>query len=169
MRAFLVLFAFLALILPAHAQRATVVASCGAAPTLTPNAQTNWLMDTTGRVCMGTSGGGGGTTSVWSAADAAANGMTLSNGGLTVTPSGAGSWQTIRNSIGKSSGKLYAEFKGVAPLSASTEIFGLASSSANIASYLGGSTVSVGLYNAGSQGERRVHLKLRNSNAYSSS
>ena len=77
--------------------------------------------------------------------------MTLSNGGLTVTPSGAGSWQSIRSSVSKTSGKLYAEFKGVAPLSASTEIFGLASSSASIASYLGGSTYSVGLYNAGSQ------------------
>ena len=32
-----------------------------------------------------TGGGSGGATSVWSAADAAANGMTLSNGGLTVT------------------------------------------------------------------------------------
>ena len=48
-------------------------------------------------------------TSVWSAADAAANGMTLSNGGLTATEHGAG-WHTIRGSIGLAAGKVYVEF-----------------------------------------------------------
>ena len=42
--------------------------------------------------------------------DAAANGMTLSNGGLTVTTAGTGGWTTIRNTISKTVGKLYVEF-----------------------------------------------------------
>ena len=63
----------------------------------------------------GGSGGGGPppVTSVWSAADAAANGMTLSNGGLTVTPAQlAQVLNTIsRATISKTSGKLYVEFQ----------------------------------------------------------
>ena len=43
------------------------------------------LIHPDGTVVTGTGTGGGGSTTVWSAADAAANGMTLSNGGLTVT------------------------------------------------------------------------------------
>ena len=59
--------------------------------------------------------GGGGTTSVWSASDAAANAMTLSNGGLTVTnPTSATGWQSIRGSVSQTSGKLYVEFLCVA-------------------------------------------------------
>ena len=49
------------------------------------------------------------STSVWSAADAAANGMTLSNGGLTAAAT-SGNHYTIRNTISKTSGKLYIEF-----------------------------------------------------------
>ena len=48
--------------------------------------------------------------SLWSADDAAANAMTLSNGGLTVTPI-MNAWQSIRGTISKTSGKLYVEFK----------------------------------------------------------
>ena len=64
----------------------------------------------------GSGGGGGGTTtSVWSAADAAANAMTLSNGGLTVTPKSpvlGGTWQ--RNPrLSKTSGKVYVEFYNI--------------------------------------------------------
>ena len=59
-----------------------------------------------------TGGGGGAPTSVWSASDAAANGMTLSNGGLTVTVSGTSSAQTVRGTIGQTSGKLYVEIIG---------------------------------------------------------
>ena len=64
----------------------------------------------------GYAGAGGSVTppvesSVWSAADAAATGMVLSNGGLTVTSPGGS--KSIRSTIGKSSGKLYVEFLGV--------------------------------------------------------
>ena len=52
--------------------------------------------------------------SVWSASDAAAGGMTLSNGGLTAAKTVDASYQTIRGSISKSSGKLYVEFLVVA-------------------------------------------------------
>jgi hypothetical protein len=51
------------------------------------------------------------TSSVWSASDAAANGMALSNGGLTVTPSSVSDWRPIRSSVGKTTGKLYIEFR----------------------------------------------------------
>ena len=90
-------------------------------------------------------GGGPLVTSVWSASDAAANGMTLSNGGLTVTPSGFGSWTAIRSSIGKTSGQLYIEFKvaGTIDSGINTQI-GLASSGFVINSYLGSSNYSEG-------------------------
>ena len=61
----------------------------------------------------GSGGGGGGvSTSVWSAADAAANGMTLSNGGLTVTPSGPvlGQFDTGVTTSKTSQVKYYVEF-----------------------------------------------------------
>ena len=58
----------------------------------------------------GSSGGGPPpVTSVWSAADAAANGMTLSNSGLTVAHSGP-SWATVRGTISQTAGKVYIEF-----------------------------------------------------------
>ena len=93
-------------------------------------------------------GGGGGSTSVWSAADAAANGMTLSNGGLTVTPSGAAAekpmepravWQSIRTSISKTTGKLYVEFKNTVAASDALIAVGLGNSTINIAVLLGNS------------------------------
>ena len=52
----------------------------------------------------------GGATSVWSASDAAAGGMTLSNGGLTVTPGTIASANAIRSTTSKTSGKVYVEF-----------------------------------------------------------
>ena len=83
----------------------------------------------------------GGASSVWSAADAAANAMTLSNGGLTVAnPAGAN--MSIRGTISKTSGKLYIEFLGV--VTADNMMFGLASSGFNIVSYLGSSNYSAG-------------------------
>ena len=72
---------------PAHAQdQATVVASCGTAH-LTAGTQAFRTVDVNGVTCSGA--GSVAATSVWSATDAAANGMTLSNGGLTVTPNPA--------------------------------------------------------------------------------
>ena len=102
----------------------------------------------------GYAGAGGSVTppvesSVWSAADATANGMTLSNGGLTVTAT-SGTWGSARGTTSKTSGKVYVEFAVVA---AATEfgfpsnayIFGLASSSFNSAANLGTSNYSGGI------------------------
>jgi hypothetical protein len=84
-------------------------------------------------------------TSVWSAADATTNGMTLSGGGLIVTPSGASAWQTIRSSISKTSGKLYIEFSNSAVTSAINLQFGLADATFNPVGFLGSGTFSAGL------------------------
>ena len=94
----------------------------------------------------GGSGGGGPppVTSVWSAADAAANGMVLSNGGLTVDYPGAANWISIRSSIGKTAGKLYVEFY-VSTSTAGQVFFGLASSSFVITDNLGTTAYSLGI------------------------
>ena len=97
----------------------------------------------------GGSGGGGPppVTSVWSAADAAANGMTLSNGGLTVNVTAASlhnSWQILRGSISKTAGKVYVEFIANAPMPTTVHA-GLASTGVDINSYLGASNYSVGM------------------------
>ena len=89
------------------------------------------------------------TTSVWSASDAAANGMTLSNGGLTVTHSGAAAWVTIRSSISKNSGKLYVEWLVSSASPDNEQLFGLANAGFSVGSYLGSSQYSVGGSNAG--------------------
>ena len=103
------------------------------------------LIHPDGTVVTG-AGTGGGSTSVWSAADASANGMTLSNGGLTVTPSGAAAekpmepravWQSIRTSISKTTGKLYVEFKNTVAASDALIAVGLGNSTINIAVLLG--------------------------------
>ena len=97
------------------------------------------------------SGGGGGSTSVWSAADASANGMTLSNGGLTVTPSASG-YQSIRGTISRTSGKYYAEFLVVAaPLASNGWALGLANAAFGPTSYLGASGSSAGIFGSGNQ------------------
>ena len=104
------------------------------------------LIDANGAVVLssGSTGGGGGATSVWSAADAAANGMTLSNGGLTVTLT-TSSWQSIRGSIGQQSGKYYVEF--LANVQIPVQVgFGLASASFVATSYLGSSNYSLGAF-----------------------
>ena len=84
-------------------------------------------------------------TSVWSATDAAANGMTLSNGGLTVTPSGTANWGTVRGSITQPAGKLYVEFKTSSAVAGSIAL-GLANAgfSAAIGNYLGSANYSLG-------------------------
>ena len=89
---------------------------------------------------------GGGAHSVWSAADAAANGMTLSNGGLTIASNPAGgTWRSARTTISKTSGKLYVEFLCVSPPTDQRVMFGLASSGFNIAGYMGSSIYSTGI------------------------
>jgi hypothetical protein len=86
-------------------------------------------------------------TSVWSAADAAANGMSISNGGLTVTsnPTG-GAWASVRNSISKTAGKLYVEFLTVVPPSDGRIVYGLASAGFNPVDYIGDNPYSGGAY-----------------------
>ena len=90
-------------------------------------------------------------TSVWSAADAAANAMTLSNGGLTVTPSGTAAWQSIRSSISQSSGKLYVEFKNTVNATTQNILLGMADSSFVSTNYLGSGGVSFGTNFGGGQ------------------
>ena len=97
----------------------------------------------------GYAGAGGSVTppvesSVWSAADAAANGMTLSNGGLSVNYPGALDWASIRSSISKTAGKLYVEFY-VSTSTAGQVFFGLASSTFVITSNLGTTAYSLGI------------------------
>ena len=82
-------------------------------------------------------------TSVWSASDAAAGGMTLSNGGLTATGSGATNYETVRGSAGKASGKLYVEFK-LTTASTNTIFWGVADAGFNPASFLGNNSISAG-------------------------
>ena len=72
----------------------------------------------------------GGTKSVWSAADAAAGGMTLTNGGLTVTPGAGGQWNAVRSTTSKSSGKVYVEFSN--SVAATTWLFSVGLASAGI-------------------------------------
>ena len=98
----------------------------------------------------GGSGGGGPppVTSVWSAADAAAGGMTLSNGGLTMTPTSTASYKTIRGTIGQTVGKLYVEFL-VTTASSDPPMFGVGSAGMAISSFLGNSNYSVGLISGG--------------------
>jgi hypothetical protein len=93
-----------------------------------------------------TSGGAAPVTSVWSASDAAANGLTLSNGGLTVA-SKAGNWFTVRNTISKTSGKLYVEFLVNTVTTPGNDIFGLANAGFSIVggNYLGAANYSGGI------------------------
>ena len=93
-------------------------------------------------------------TSVWSAADATANGMTLSNGGLTVTNPAAATYATVRGTISRTSGKYYVEFLasiGTTVASSDDVMFGLADASFVPASgnYLGHVTYSAGWDNEG--------------------
>ena len=137
---------FLALLASCVSERAlaqaTVVQTCGSAA-LTAGQSHYVTVDVNGQSCQ-SGAGGGAASSVWSVADAAANGMTLSNGGLTFA--GGATNTSIRGSISKTAGKLYVEFLCVA--TGSNAGFGHASASFNASSYLGSSNYSEGiLYN----------------------
>jgi hypothetical protein len=85
-------------------------------------------------------------SSVWSSSDAAANGMTLSNGGLTVNVTAASlhnAWQILRASTSQTSGKLYVEFSTSTGMTTTLHA-GWASAGVNINSYLGDSNYSLG-------------------------
>ena len=97
----------------------------------------------------GGSGGGGGATSVWSAADAAAGSMTLSNGGLTFVPTGASVWRSIRGSVSKSLGKLYVEFVLGSTSASALNLWGFANAGFPPASQLGLANYSAAVYDAG--------------------
>ena len=91
-------------------------------------------------------------TSVWSASDAAANAMTLSNGGLTVTPSGFNGNQAIRGSVSHNSGKYYVEFLITGTVNNAGMIVGLADTTFVAANqYLGSNGISVGYQLAGAE------------------
>lgn len=144
---FLLAILLLLAVAPAAAQQgqgmsqALVVSSCGGA-TLTAGPVAQLTMDATGRLCLG---GTFGVVSVWSTADAAANGMVLSNGGLTVTTNTA-NWQTIRSTNSKTTGKVYVEF--YINSFSSSMMFGLANAGFDVTvsnSYLGSAIYSVGM------------------------
>jgi hypothetical protein len=88
--------------------------------------------------------------SVWSASDAAANDMVLSNDGLTVAPSGVVGNQAIRGTVSHNTGKWYVEFLNSAAVTSSAMMFGLADSSFNaVNNYLGSNGISCGSACAG--------------------
>ena len=87
---------------------------------------------------------GGGATTVWSAADASANSMTLTNGGLTVNPTINN--RSIRGTNSKTSGKLYVEFKANASYASDYITWGLASAGFNISGAVGTSNYSGGIF-----------------------
>ena len=98
--------------------------------------------------------GGGGATSVWSAADAAANAMTLTNGGLTVTPSTAGGYQTVRGTLSNTAGKFYIEFNmtgGALNGSVGDPEFGIATAGFSPLDYIGHNPVSAGTFTGATQ------------------
>ena len=85
----------------------------------------------------------GGSPSVWSASDAAANGMTLTNGGLTVRQNASVANTSIRGTNSQAAGKVYVEFlAGVTNVG--NERIGVASSGFNIGGQIGQSNYSGG-------------------------
>ena len=83
-------------------------------------------------------------SSVWSASDAAANAMTLSNGGLTVNAASVYTPRSIRGSSSHSSGKWYVEIKNNTP-STNTLIYGISDATFPAAAYLGDANYSFGV------------------------
>jgi hypothetical protein len=94
-------------------------------------------------------------TSVWSAADAAANGMTLSNGGLYVTQ-GSTANTSIRGTVSHTSGKVYVEFYAVNTIvGVGNERLGFASAGFNAGGQIGQSNYSGG-YGYGALADVRI-------------
>ena len=85
-------------------------------------------------------------TSVWSASDAAANAMTLSNGGLTVTQTTANGSRSIRTSTSHASSKVYVEFLCNSTTNGTYGLWGVGSSGFDPSSYFGTSSYSCGIY-----------------------
>jgi hypothetical protein len=139
----------LLIVTPAFGQ-ADVVASCGSV-TIKAGTPHNVTVDLNGASCRMGGGGGGGTapTSVWNTSDAAANGMTLSNGGLTIAGPAA-SWGTARGTIGKTTGKYYVEFKNIVASGGGSGVaFGLATTAAGVGQKLADYANSIGSFMTG--------------------
>ena len=84
-------------------------------------------------------------SSVWSASDAAANAMTLTNGGLTVMYPGATNWVSVRGTISKNSGQVYVEFAySAAGVNPGYAAVGVAAATFDIADLVGLSNYSAG-------------------------
>ena len=96
---------------------------------------------------MAANGGPAMLPSVWSASDAAANAMTLSNGGLTVVNT-VGVWQSIRGTISRTAGKYYVEFLCANSPTTPDTGFGIADTAFAASSYLGSSNYSCGWSNS---------------------
>jgi hypothetical protein len=126
-----------------------VVNSCGSI-TIKAGTQHFRTIDLTGVTCnSGGAGGGGPPTSVWSASDAAANGFTLSNGGLTVTSPIFNVYGTVRGTVSRASGKVYIEFytpTGAPHAPASDLAVGVADAGFVPTNYLGTSNYSAGTF-----------------------
>ena len=89
-------------------------------------------------------------TSVWSSSDATANGVTLTNNGLTVSSATiTGGWKSTRNTTSHTSGKWYVELLCNASVADGNEIYGFGSSGMNPLSYIGASNYSGGVSWAG--------------------
>jgi hypothetical protein len=87
---------------------------------------------------------------VFSATDAAAGGVTITNGDLTITnPNSA--WETVRTTSSQASGQRYVEFKVTTNSNNANFNLGFASSGFLINNYLGTSNYSVGLSANGTQ------------------
>jgi hypothetical protein len=100
------------------------------------------LIDANGAVVLSSSGGP--TGSVWSAADAAATGLMLSNGGLTFTSPAVVGFNSIRGTISHTTGKYYVEF--LATSTSGNNSCGVANSTFNPVSVaLGTSNYSAGI------------------------
>ena len=90
----------------------------------------------------------GAPTSVWSADDASANGMTLSNGGLTVT-AGPVAYQSIRGTVSHTTGKYYIEFNmvgGAIDGATGDPEFGIANAGFSPLDYIGHNPISAGTF-----------------------
>ena len=85
-------------------------------------------------------------TSQWSSSDATANAMTLSNGGLTVTPQATGGYKSLRATTSKTSGKLYVEFKATTAPTGNSTAWGLADAGFIVSGYLGTAIYSGGIF-----------------------
>ena len=90
------------------------------------------------------------TVSIWNAADAAANSITLTNGGRTATTTAAAGFQTLRGITSHTSGKYYYEFSS--PNTGGNGGRGISDATLNPVVRLGLSGSSIGLYYNGSFG-----------------